>query len=1033
MTKNTAGLPPGVYDALLTRALAARIQGTGLEASYEQIEEADQAEIYSQELGRLARPAFERERGESERVRLFNGLVVLLGAADDQIDGSHRLVALREQPRPGAEERYGEPPATRLGLPALITNARDDPSVGHEIKSEIESADRIDLLCAFIKWHGLRTLEKQLAAAQRRGIPLRVITSTYMGATERRALDRLVDDFGAEVKVDYEIERTRLHAKAWLFTRNSRFDTAYVGSSNLSVSALLDGVEWNVRLTRLATPALINKFGATFETYWNDPRFEDYLPERDGARLERALAEAGRGGAVGRATLTLSGLEVRPYPHQTQILEDLDVERQVWNRHRNLVVAATGTGKTVIAALDYKRLCEQAGRRLKLLFVAHRREILDQAQRTFREVLADSEFGEQYVAGQRPEIWQQVFASIQSLNAGDVAAFSPDAFDVVIVDEFHHAAAASYTQLLDHFLPGELLGLTATPERADGLDVRVFFEGRIASEMRLWDALGAELLCPFHYFGIHDQTDLTAMSWRRGAYDADELSRLYTGNDARSRIVLQQLRDKVADVSQMRALGFCVGVEHARYMAEVFRRAGIPAAAVSGATPPKERGQALKDLRDGRIKAVFTADLFNEGIDLPDVDTLLFLRPTESPTIFLQQLGRGLRRTRNKAVLTVLDFVGNQRAEFRYDTRFSAMTGIPRGRLARHVENQFPFLPSGCEIILDREATELILANLKSRLRNRWSDLVSQLRVIGDVTLLEFLQESGLELANVIKGVNSWTRARSEAGLPIPESQGHDENLLRRGHAFAHVDDPERLSAYRSLLSPDGRRYRDLPSEQRRFARMLLFSVWPKLPFDSYDDALSALRADTRLAFEIGEILGVAEQGLSHVPLPLPGRLADTNLRSHARYTREEILAALDDASPEKLPANFREGVLWAKDWNTDAFLVTLNKSESGFSPTTMYDDYAISPTLFHWESQSGTKVESPTGQRYVTQRINGNSILLFTRDRKVWEFGKGGPYTLLGTAEYVSHQGEQPISITWRLNRAMPDALFRQAAADAG
>ena len=370
---------------------------------------------------------------------------------------------------------------------------------------------------------------------------MRVVTTTYMGATERRALDRLVREFGAEVKIQYDAQRTRLHAKAWLFRRDTQFDTAYVGSSNLSRAALLDGVEWNVRLSRIATPTLMAKFIATFDTYWNDASFETYDPDRDRDRLDDALAEASGQRGAGGLTISLSGLEVRAYPYQAEMLESLAVERTVHDRHRNLVVAATGTGKTVIAALDYRSLCEPGQQeRPSLLFVAHRQEILNQSLRTYREVLADASFGELYVGGSRPERWKHVFASVQSLHSYGVANLPVDAYEIVVIDEFHHAEASTYRALLDHLQPRELLGLTATPERADGVDVRSFFGGRTAAELRLWDALSDGLLTPFHYFGIADGTDLSAIQWSRGGYDLGSLSNLYTGNDARAAIVLRE-------------------------------------------------------------------------------------------------------------------------------------------------------------------------------------------------------------------------------------------------------------------------------------------------------------------------------------------------------------------------------------------------------------------------------------------------------------------------------------------------------------
>ena len=263
--------------------------------------------------------------------------------------------------------------------------ARHEPTLAAELRAELASADHVDLLCAFVKWQGLRLLEDQLNELRRRGVPLRVITTTYLGATDARALDALVNEFGAEVRVNYETDRTRLHAKAWLLRRNTGFHTAYVGSSNLSHAALVDGLEWNVRLSAMSTPHLLEKFRATFDSYWENREFELYRPGEDGDRLRAALETASGTRPRDRLTVTLSGLEVHPKPYQAEMLEELDAERTIHDRHRNLIVAATGTGKTVIAALDYRRLARDIhGRDLTLLFVAHRKEILQQSRRMYR-------------------------------------------------------------------------------------------------------------------------------------------------------------------------------------------------------------------------------------------------------------------------------------------------------------------------------------------------------------------------------------------------------------------------------------------------------------------------------------------------------------------------------------------------------------------------------------------------------------------------------------------------------------------------
>lgn len=1019
----------GLYESLVTAGLQSRFTALpSLAPNLQAVDEADQPHVLARQVYEEALRHLSSLRTEDARLELANKLLRGMSDSPDLVTSPvEQLHRLTRPSAPGEVDYEHVRPTTPLSEAALLTNSRGEPNLNSELKAEIDTADQVDLLCAFVKWHGVRLLETELRRLQRRGASFRIITTTYMGATERAAIDRLAREFGAQIKVQYDSTRTRLHAKAWLFRRHTGFDTSYVGSSNLSRAALLDGVEWNVRLSRIGTPALLEKFQATFDTYWNDTSYEVYNPDQDRDRLDDALAEASGAGRHNRVTVSLSGLEVRPYPYQLEMLDAIEAEREVHDRHRNLVVAATGTGKTVLAAFDYRRL---GGGARSLLFVAHRKEILTQAARTYREVLTDANFGEIYVAGSRPERWEHVFASVQALTSYGVEDIPRAAFDVVVIDEFHHASAATYRRLLDHLQPKELLGLTATPERADGNDVRSYFDGRVAAELRLWDALGQELLSPFHYFAIADGTDLSRVAWVRGGYDSAQLSGLFTGNDARARVIIKELVDKVIDPSSMRALGFCVDVSHAEYMARVFNDANIPALMVSGdGRTGAPRDVALQKLRNREVNILFSAELFNEGLDIPDVDTVLFLRPTESATVFLQQLGRGLRRTQDKAVLTALDFVGHQSKQFRWDRKLRALTGLTRQAIVSQTEHGFPFLPSGSQIVLDRKSQVAILENLKGQVANRWHQLAAELRSYGNLTLAAFLREAGVELSDILKRGQtgrSWTQLRRDAGLQTSDGAEHEERLLKRVRALVHVDDAERAQEYLRLLADDAPPYADLSEQSQLFADMLFFSIWPDGGgFDSVDAGMRVLHAERAAREELSAAIELAFDSARHLPSSMPGRLSWTPLRVHARYQREEVLTALRYASLQRKPNSFREGVLYVKDENVDAFFITLKKSEAAFSPSTMYRDYPISDELFHWESQSGTTIASPTGQRYVS---GGSDVLLFVREEKENEFGTS-PYLFLGTAKYVQHVGERPISITWRLDRAMPSDFFQRAS----
>jgi superfamily II DNA or RNA helicase len=1019
-------LRPGLHEALLTRRLEellTQFEDGALVAEVDALRDAEASDRVSRHLAGIVARAIDRApegRRSDEAMRiaaelirrlrpLLDGKLDLEG--DEPLDPARVLIALlRRLPdgRPEAIER----PLTPLLDTTIFTNAPGEPAVGHELRAEVPSADAIDVVMAFVRWSGVRPLTDALRRHCEAGKPLRVLTTTYTNSTEQRALDEL-QRLGAQIKVSYDTSSTRLHAKAWIFHRESGYSTAYIGSSNLTHSAQVLGLEWNVRVAAVRNPDAVAKMAAVFTSYWESRDFTAY----EAAEFARRT-EAREG-----ADFTLLGpieLELRPF--QEALLEHVVLARHQ-GHHRNLLVAATGTGKTVIAAVDFARLRAELGRS-RLLFVAHREEILDQSRATFRYALRDGAFGEKWVGGQRPSRFEHVFASIQSLHSADVRNIDPAHFDVVIVDEFHHAAAPSYEALLEHLKPVELLGLTATPERADGLDVLRHFDGRIAAELRLWDAIDQEYLSPFAYFGVHDGLDLRRVSWRRGqGYDITELENIFTADHAWAHLIVEEIRRKVADPLTMRALGYCVSVGHARFMAKRFTELGLPAVALSATSRSDERRAALRDLSGGKVRVVFTVDLFNEGIDIPSVDTLLLLRPTDSPTLFLQQLGRGLRKAGGKSECTVLDFVGTHRKEFRFDRRLRALLGGSRADVERQVRDGFPFLPAGCSFHLDAVARDIVLGSIRAAIPSTWRERCAELRSLGDVGLGEYLESSGLELEDIYAGGHSWSEMRRNAGLDAAPAGPAEPALLRAVGRLLHVDDDERLEAYPRLLagarppSLDG-----LSPREQRLLRMLVSSLTGLSPSASSNDALAQVWAHPQVRAELIEVLGLLPDRVSHLdyPLGLPG----VPLALHSRYTRAEILAAFGVGQGAK-PPTWQTGVWWEPQSRTDLFAFTLDKSVGGFSPTTRYRDYAISPELIHWESQSATAADSATGKRYIQQREDGTNVALFARlrttDRAFW---------CLGPATYVSHEGDRPIAFVWKLQRRLPAELYTSFAA---
>ena len=1037
---NPLDLAPGLYEHVVTEALEQALAGRS-DAKLRALNPVDADEALTQHVSTLVRRALV-QAGEAKgtpveklarQVELTNAVLQVLSEHAD-VESGELVAASAEEllaiPGPGPAHHVPERPFAPLRSSALLVNGKREPSIGQELLLEIESADEILLLCAFLKWSGVRIVLDALRDFTARGGRLRVITTTYCAATEVRALEEL-DEIGAEIKVSYETQATRLHAKAWLFERLSGLSTAYIGSSNLSYSALVDGLEWNVRLAQAETPVMLERFRVAFATLWEDEHVSAY----DKDEFKKALAAAMDRPQAGEALALM--LDINPYPFQRAILERLDAERHRHNRWQNLVVAATGTGKTIIAALDYQRLRTQLGGDASLLFVAHRGEILRQSQQVFQNATRLPAFGELYVGGERPDQWRHVFASVQSLKNVDLNELPPDHFDVVIIDEFHHAAASTYERILEHFKPKVLLGLTATPERADGKDILRWFGGRMAAEIRLWEALDKSLLAPFHYFGINDGTDLSAVKWRSSGYDTGELEKLYTADDARVVRVLQQVQRYVTDPRAMKALGFCVSVEHARFMARRFNERGIPSVSVDGSTPKDERDQALTRLLTGQINCLFSVDVFNEGVDLPAVDTILMLRPTESATIFLQQLGRGLRRCDGKSVCTVLDFIGNQRKEFRFASRYSGMLGLSRKKLVEGLESSFETLPAGVHFELDRVARDSVLANIKASVGSRVNDLVLDLKQVGaDATLEVYLDETGRELVDLYRGGRpGWNGLHRMAATKDVPASADEERLIKAVGRMLHLDDAERVAFYSELLSqPSPPDLESLNVRQQRMLAMMHHGLWGDDParIVGMRDGLARLWQTAAAHWDLQAILeyhGDRSDRLVATCAELP---AQVPLNVHGVYSRSDVLAAIGRSTPQA-PYRFREGPLHMPDLKSDFFFVTLNKSEARFSPSTQYRDYAISRTLFHWETQSVQSPSTPTVQRYLNHQANGDNVFLLVRETTTTDAGMTAPFSFLGAVDYVQHEGSKPVGITWRLRTPMPEELLRASVAAVG
>ena len=852
---------------------------------------------------------------------------------------------------------------------------------------------------------------------------------------------------GAEVRVSYNTAHERLHAKAYLFGRRSGLSTAYIGSSNMSRSALTSGLEWNVKLTAQDSQAILAKFAGTFETYWNSAEFELYADtDAQRQKLRQALQQAGS--STPDDPETLPNFRIRPFPYQQEILDRLATERAFHGRHRNLVVAATGTGKTVIAAFDYARFAQQTGGLPRLLFVAHREEILRHARATFRHILGEANFGELWVGAAQPAAYDHLFVSVQTFDAQRAAFFervlTPEHFAFVVIDEVHHVAAASYRPLLTLFQPAILLGLTATPERADGTSILRDFDNAIAAEIRLPEAIARGLLVPFQYFGVTDPVDYRSLRWSNGKYATEELTQIYAASAARTAAILDALPRYLLNPHAARALVFCVSREHARRMAEALQADGYKAAYLASGDPnAADRRAVVQQLRRGELNYLCVVDLFNEGVDIPEIDTVLFLRPTESLTIFLQQLGRGLRLHETKECLTVLDFVGQARAEYSYEQRFRALVGRTGTTVQHEVETGFGHLPPGCSIQLEREAMAAILENIRTATGANLRTLVQRIQGLSlesllPLTLPFFLAHSGFSLADIYRN-----RAREERGWYALKRRA---NTLGASPAVVSTDEAHLLAAvwrlaqlnapaliqFAQAVFGSATPIADLLGQPQGIALglmlhyLLVKEPGPKAGYAALRDSLAAFRAAPTLAAEANEVLELCANSVEIPPQPLAVPFASA-LELHARYSRDEILCAVGYWTFEKAPQQ-QEGVLNMPAQNVELLFVTLRKSAKDYSPSTLYHDYAISETLFHWESQNATGEETPKGRSYIEHEQRGKTILLFVREQNKDAAGLTVPYVCLGPVRYVRHEGSRPMQITWELLTPMPGFLWHDA-----
>ena len=826
-------IKPGLYEQVINNKLDSELSLVpAARQSTAPIDQAEAAKVLSQYLTEVVQQGLDNVADNggdiAAQIDLANRIVSVIHNATNEADfatmgvsqRAEQLLALLKENDPrlllGKTADDVERPETSVAQSSLFTGAIHEPQMFSELKKEIGSADQIDMLVSFIKWSGLRLIMDELRDFTQNGGQLRIITTSYMGATDIKAIEELSKLPNTEIKVSYDTNRTRLHAKTYVFYRDTGFTTAYVGSSNLS----------------------------------------------------------------------------------------------------------------------------------------------------------------------KPKI---------------------------------------------------LLGLTATPERMDGKSILDYFGGRIAAEIRLPEAIDRKLLCPFQYFGVADTVDLTDLRWVRGGYDKSQLSNLYSLNRAvaqrRADHIVRSLDRYVTDMDAVKGLGFCVSIEHAKFMAEHFNAAGIPSISLVGQSADDERRTAKQRLVNGEIRFIFVVDIYNEGVDIPEVNTVLFLRPTESLTIFLQQLGRGLRLSDGKECLTVLDFIGQANRKYNFEEKFEALLSNTNHSVQHEVKTGFISAPKGCYIQLEKKAAQAILENIKGSFHLK-SGLVCRITTFEEdsslpLTLANFAAYYRLDIRTVLAKY-SFARLCVTAGVREDFDEPAESVVTKALGRIAAIDSRRWIRFLMDILPKlDNTNFNTLSANEKRMLQMFYITLWMKSA-DSWDsqEVLDNLYGLADSPTMIAEILEVLQYKYDHIDfIDAPVNLGfECPLDLHCTYTRDQLLVALDFMNPNSV----REGVKWLPEKKVDVLFVTLNKSDKDYSPTTMYKDYSINDVLFHWQSQSTTTDTRSVGQRYINHRAMGTKLLLFVREFRN-DIAGTAPYTYLGTVNYVKHTGSRPMNITWKLDNPIPAKYLKK------
>lgn len=960
------------------------------------------------------------------------------------------------------------------------------------LKQELLNCKKFYFIVSFIKYSGIQLLISTLDELEKQGIQGEIITSVYLNITDSKALRKLLSYKNIKVKI-YNNSSESFHTKAYLFEKE-KYHSVVIGSSNISQSALYSAEEWNVKLTDSSFFNIYGKSLNQFEKLWHSNEAieltQDFIDEYEKYKKSVNVQNT----FDYRKTKIEQENEFVPNSMQKRVLQKLK-ETRINGNKKGLVISATGTGKTYLAAMDIKQFFEinsntenklfkindkkSKTSNIKFLFIAHREELLENAINVFSKILKidKNEFGRIY--GGLKEIDKSIiFASIQSLR-NCYNEFKPSFFDYIIVDEFHHSMSDSYLKTLSYFNPKFLLGLTATPKRMDGKDILSLCDYNVVDEIGIKEALEEDLIVPFHYFGVNDyMINYDNIPYKNGKYNEKILLENLLLN-TRTDYIVEKINKFGFDGNELSAVAFCQNIEHAFFMKEEFSKKGYKSAVITANTSSNERSEILEKFKNKKIEILCVVDILNEGIDIPTINLLLFLRPTMSSTIFIQQIGRGLRKAKNKDFVTIIDFIGNHKKDYLLINYFSSEVDnkdtlfTKKEKIINEIKNQFSNIPKSCYVELDRicqnriiEKIEKINFSSKNILKEMYLDYKAEigkseneiLKVSDFDTNIELFQELSLKLGSFYNAQLQFENSEIKQNKIFLLNSEEIEFLAYLEKKLTIVE-PFTYLIVKYLINNDFINPEIIVDEYKNYFNIkddfqkeyVINRIFTELVEDEILEKNSKNRL-FKISKKYNKIFENKKENNDEINLKLidldnsqntnynfKNRLEDllylglsefkknNNLSifneniliPYKKYKRIELQILLDSKVPK---GSWRAGYA-----NTDkdiCLFATIDKTHI-LQENLKYDNSLFADDIIQWISQPKTAHTSSVGKMFINHKKLGYNVHIFIRKFAFMDGNKTNPFIYLGKADYYKSSGDKPMRILWKLEEKIPQELI--------